>query len=272
MTAQIAVSPMQRSRGEAMVSLSRNRDMLRIGTLRQQGSAKVILPHCGTDTEAVFLNTSGGLTGGDSLRYAVHLGDGVKMTATTQTAERAYKSTSGAARVLVDLTVGQDGWIDWLPQETILFDAACLDRRTQVTLGEGAGCLLLEMVVLGRAAMGETVGQVHLRDWREVRRNGAPLMVEPLSLGPDSLTSGVAGLNGMRAFASLALIAPDAADMLAPLRDALTEPGVIGAASALEGRLMLRLMAADGWPLRRQIARCLGLLRRGRPLPRVWQM
>jgi len=272
MTAQFEINPLQRSRGEAMVSLSRDGDVMRIGTLRQQGSAKVILPHCGANTEAVFLNTSGGLTGGDILKYAVHLGYGVQATATTQTAERAYKSTSGPARVSVDLTVGRDGWIDWLPQETILFDAARLDRRTEVTLGEGAGCLLLEMVVLGRAAMGETLAQVQLRDWREVRRNGAPVMVEPLSLGPDSLTSGVAGLNGMRAFASLALIAPGAADMLAPLRAELTEPGVIGAASALDGRLMLRLMAADGWPLRRQIARCLGLLRRGRPLPRVWQM
>ncbi len=272
MTAQIAISPMQRSRGEAKVSLSFHSGLVRIGTLRQQGSAKVILPRCGTDTEAVFLNTSGGLTGGDSLSYAVDLGDGVGATATTQTAERAYKSTSGAAKVLVDLTVGRDGWIDWLPQETILFEAARLDRRTQVSLGQNARCLLLEMVVLGRAAMGETVSHVFLRDWREVRRDGVPLMVEPLMLGADTLTSGVAGLNGMRAFASLAMIGPDAADMLAPLRAELTEPGVMGAASALEGRLMLRLMAPDGWPLRRQIARCLGLLRRGRPLPRVWQM
>ena len=92
-----------------MVSLSRDAGALRIGTLRQHGSAKVILPHCGAETEAVFLNTSGGLTGGDTLTYAVHLGDGVHVTATTQTAERAYKSTSGSARVSVDLTVGRDG-------------------------------------------------------------------------------------------------------------------------------------------------------------------
>lgn len=255
-----------------MVSLARTAGVTRIGTLRQQGSAKVILPHCGDQPEVVFLNTSGGLTGGDSLTYSVVLGDDVAATATTQTAERAYKSSSGLARVNVDLTVGRDGWIDWLPQETILFDAAKLDRRTQVTLGEGAGCLLLETVVLGRAAMGESLSDVVLRDWREVRRAGKPLMVEPLLLTQSSLTSGVAGLDGARAFASLAMIAPGAGDALAVLRGILDEPGVTGAASVLEGRLMLRLMAADGWPLRRQIARCLGLLRRGRPLPRVWQL
>jgi urease accessory protein len=263
---------MQRSRGEAMVSLGFRAGVVRIGVLRQKGSAKVILPHCGEDPEAVFLNTSGGLTGGDSLSYAVDLGEGVAATATTQTAERAYRSTSGLARVTVDLTVGRNGWIDWLPQETILFDQAKLDRRTQVSLGPNAGCLLLETIVLGRAAMGETVSTVLLRDWRDVRRDGVPLMVEPLSLTQNTLTSGVAGLDGARAFASLVMIAPDAADFLDPVRNLLTEPGVQGAASALEGRLMLRLMASDGWPLRRQIARCLGLLRRGRPLPRVWQM
>jgi urease accessory protein len=33
----------------------------------------------------------------------------------------------------------------------------------------------------------------------------------------------------------------------------------------------VRLMAADGWPLRRQLLRLLAVLRDG-PVPRVWQM
>lgn len=268
--------PMQRSRGEAAVGLAQGSAGLRLTGLRQQGSAKCILPYGaagrGGLTEAVFLNTSGGLTGGDRLSYSVRLGPGVRAVATTQTAERAYRSSEGPALVQVRIDVGAGGWIDWLPQETILFDDSHLDRRTVIDLHPGAGCLMLESVVLGRAAMGETVSRLTLRDWREIRSAGHPVMVEPLRLTSAALQSGVAGLAGARAFASLAMVGQGVADLLTPLRHVLDEPGVSAAASAPDGRLMVRIMAADGWPMRRQIARCLGVIRRNAALPRVWQM
>lgn len=267
---------MQRSRGEASVALSHGPCGLRLTGLRQQGSAKCILPHGATGRggmpEVVFLNTSGGLTGGDALSYAVRLGPQVRALATTQTAERAYRSSGGAARVRVTMEVGAGGWLDWLPQETILFDDSRLDRRTTLDLAPGAGCLLLESVVLGRAAMGESVTKLALRDWREIRQSGRPVMVEPLTLTDLALQTGVAGLGGARAFASVAMVGQGVADLLDPVRAVLDEPGVTAAASAPDGRLMLRMLAGDGWPLRRQIARCLAVLRRGQALPRVWQM
>lgn len=273
MNAAAETTLMQRSRGEASVALVSSKSGTRLSGLRQKGSAKLILPRVAGVPEAVFLNTSGGLTGGDALSYSVDLGPGVTAVATTQTAERAYRSSSGAARVRVDLAVGDGGFLDWLPQETILFDGANLDRKTTVTLGAGAGCLVLEMVVLGRQAMGETLSRISLRDWRQINAaDGTPLWVEPLVLSDRALQTGVAGLGGVRAFATLCLIAPEAPDLLAPLRRVLDEPGVEAGASALVGRLMLRAHASDGWPLRRQIARCLKILRQGRPLPRVWQM
>ena len=267
---------MQRSRGEAAVALACGPAGLRLTGLRQQGSAKCILPHgprgIGGVPEIVFLNTSGGLTGGDALSYAVQLGPQVRAVATTQTAERAYRSSGGFARVRVTMEVGAGGWLDWLPQETILFDDSRLDRRTIIELAPGAGCLLVESVVLGRAAMGETVAKLALRDWREIRQACRPLMVEPLVLTDRALQTGVAGLAGARAFASVAMVGQGAADLLAPVHAVLDEPGVTAAASAPEGRLMLRMVAADGWPLRRQMARCLAVLRRGQALPRVWQI
>ena len=75
----------------------------------------------------------------------------------------------------------------------------------------------------------------------------------------------------MAALATLAMIAPQAPDLLAPARAALDEPGVTGTASAPPGRLVIRLLARDDWPLRRQIHRLLTVLRPD-PLPRVWQV
>lgn len=269
---QIPTVAMQRSKGEAAVTLALVSGRVALRGLRQRGSAKAILPHVGAVPEVVFLNTSGGLTGGDRLSYRVDIGDDCRAVATTQTAERAYRATSGRARVDVALTVGQGGWIDWLPQETILFDQSALERVTTIDLGRDAGCLALEVVVLGRAAMGETVRSLTFTDRREIRQGGRLRLLEPLTLDDAALTSGSAVLDGARAFASLVLLTPGAEDALSSLRAVLDEPGVTAAASAFDGKLVCRIMAADGWPLRRQIARALAVLRRNEPLPRVWQI
>ncbi|MCU0828406.1 MAG: urease accessory protein UreD [Tabrizicola sp.] len=262
MTAHQPVITMQRAKGEALVTLGSDR----LERLRTEGSAKAILPGGHKGREVVFLNTSGGLTSGDHLRFWLKLQG--KAVATTQTAERAYRATGAPARMDVRLEVGHGGWLDWLPQETILFDRAALDRRTLIDLAPGAGCLALEAVVLGRAAMGETVQEVRFRDHREIRRDGTLFWMDPLALDASSL-DGTATLNAARAFASLVVTEEHP---ISPLRAALNEPGVAGGVSAFAGRTTIRLLAADGWPLRRQIARLLYILRRGQPLPRVWQL
>jgi len=264
---------LERSQGRAEVVLAAGASGwgARLCRLYQRGSAKAV-PLLAPAAEVAFLNTSGGLAGGDRLSYALALGPGVSATGTTQTAERAYRAKAEpAAEVEVHLSVGAGGHLDWLPQETILFDGARVRRRTEVTLAPDATCLLAETVILGRPAMGERVADIDLADWREVRRDGRPVWVEPLRLLPGAL-AGTATLAGARAVASVALIAPGAGDLLAPLRAVPDEPGVAVAASALPGRLMLRMMAADGWPLRRQMIRALAVLRPGLALPRVWQI
>ncbi len=258
----------QRSKGTASVSFAVAGGRCVLRDMRQQGSAKVItLP----GPEAVFLNTSGGLTGGDRLGYAVQVGAGGRVTATTQTAERVYRSTSGAALIDVSFDVGAGGHLDWLPQETIIFDRAQARRRTVITLGAGASCLMAETIVLGRAAMGETVQTLAFHDWREVRQNDRPLHLEVLALDDARLQARAAGLDGHRAFASVVMIGAGAETALARARASLTDPDVRAAASALPGRLLVRLMAVDGWPLRRQMVRLLAALR-PQPLPRVWQI
>lgn len=263
----------QRSTGRAEVAFTPTGTRARLARLAQSGSAKAMLPRTHDPCpEVVFLNTSGGLTGGDRLHYALSLGDGLRATATTQTAERAYASSTGAAEAEVRLSVGRGGWLDWLPQETILFQDSHLKRRITVDLDEGAGCLFLETVILGRHAMGEAVTHARLSDRREIRRKGRPLWIDPLALCPEALARAAspALLGGARAFATLVLVAPNAADALPRLRETLTLPGVEAAATAFDGKLILRVLARDGLPLRRQIARAVACLRPG-PLPRVWQ-
>ena len=168
-----------------------------------------MLPRSSSDRpEVVFLNTSGGLTSGDRLSYGVTLAPGTAITATTQTAERAYLARDGAAVVQVEASVGAGGRLDWLPQETILFEDSFLDRTTRIDIATGAICLLCETVVLGRRAMGEDPRRARLRDRRMVTMAGRPLWADTLALDQATLADAhqPALLNGNAAFAVLALL------------------------------------------------------------------
>ncbi|GGE20181.1 urease accessory protein [Gemmobacter megaterium] len=257
----------QRSHGEIAASWRMSCGHSRLHRLRQAGSARAI-PLPGPDL--VVLNTSGGLTGGDRLAIALDVGEGCRVTATTQTAERFYRATEGRAQIDIAMTVGAGAHLDWLPQETILFQGCAADRRTTIDLGPQAGCLMLETLVMGRAAMGETLSQVSLRDWRQIRRAGRPVHLDPLALDAARIAPRAAGLAGARAICTLVMVSHGAEDAIGPVRTVLNHPEVSAAASAWDGRLVVRLMAPDAWPLRRQVIRLLTVLRRS-PLPRVWQ-
>lgn len=264
---------LQRSHGAARVVMAARGGRAALRDLAQSGSAKVFLPRGGAVDEAVFLNTSGGLTGGDRLQFGFDLAAGLQFTATTQTAERAYASPGPEARVAVDLAVGDGARLDWLPQETILFENANLHRQTRITLGAQAICLFAETIVLGRLAMGESPASARLFDRREILRQGRPVWTDALRLCPETLAAreSPALLGAARCLAVIAFVAPGAEDAAPALRGDLAAEGCDTALSAWNGRLILRLCAHDIWPLRQQMARLLTRLR-GRPLPRVWQM
>ena len=259
--ATLTVPPaMQRARGAAHVRIGSNG----LERLRQQGSAKAILPRGTVNPEVVFLNTAGGVTGGDRFDLSLDLAAGTA-TGTTQTAERAYRSAGGAAAVRVGLSVGAGAHLAWLPQETILFDGCALHRRTIVDLAPDATFLGCEMLVLGRRAMGESLRHADILDHREIRRAGRPILIEPLRIATETLPPSPARLGGAAALATVWIAAPGAEDRLSVLR--ATHEGVESAASAWDGKAVLRMRAADPAPLRAALTRTLAALH---PLPRVW--
>ncbi|MBL4929168.1 urease accessory protein UreD [Fuscibacter oryzae] len=265
---------MQRSRGLARAGFALRDGAVRLTELQQAGSGKAMLPRLAGDVpEVVFLNTSGGLTSGDRLGFDLTVGPRARVCATTQTAERAYSADSDAAKVDMTARVGAGGRLDWLPQETLLYEGSNLTRRTTIDLAGDATCLLCESLVLGRLAMGEEPQFARLDDRRLIRRDHRPVWADALRLNPAALgrQASPALLGGARAMAVIAFVTQGAEDALPPVRQLLTEPEVTAAASGWDGRLLVRLLARDGWPLRRQLARVLHLLS-GRPLPRVWQM
>ncbi|WP_138464775.1 urease accessory protein UreD [Poseidonocella sp. HB161398] len=268
--------PRQRVDAAAAVSFALRSGRTVLERLAQRGSAKAMLPKVHrAEPELVFLNTAGGLTGGDRIGFSLDLAPGTRAVATTQTAERAYASLAetGPAEMRVRLRAGAGARLDWLPQETILFDRAALHRRTEIDLDGDAECLWCESIVLGREAMGETLAELDFRDTRMIRRDGRPVLAEPLRICTGTLAQRGApsGLGGARALATIALIAPGAEDLAPRLRPLCEAEGLRAAVSGWDGRLVIRALAARPHDLRRWMAHVLTDLR-GQPLPRVWSI
>lgn len=258
---------LQRAVGKAEVGFSANG----LSHLYQSGCAKVLLPNSYTDrAEAVFINTAGGVTGGDKLALDVTLAENAALTLTTQAAERVYKSTGGSANISNTVALGEGATLDWLPQETILFDASALDRRLTVEMRETASFLATETVVLGRRAMGETLSQALLTDRWHIYRGGKPAYVDTLRFNDPTQLANRATLNGQRALTTLVYIAPDAEDRLAQARTLLPSD-IEAAASAWNDMLVARFLAPDAQPLRAALIAFLTAFR-GRDMPRVWHM
>lgn len=260
---------LQRAEGHGRISVDANDRRTTLRRLYQDGCAKIRLPRTpgATTAEAVLLNTSGGLTGGDRMSWRAEVGANAGLTLTTQACEKTYRSIDGEAEVEVHLDVGPNGRLDWLPQETILFDGARLARRFTVELAEGAVLLAVEAVILGRLAMGEEIAEAHLRDRWRVRRGGQLIFADDLRL--EDLSPAPALLAGARAYASLLYVGPDAEALIDPLRAALGERS---GASAFDGKIVGRLLAADGYALRRALIPALSVLRHGAEPPRVWRL
>lgn len=275
-SAVIATAPepsvaLQRARGEGRIATQLVDGRTRLAALYQDGCAKVRLPNTHDDSlQAVLINTAGGLTGGDRVDWQAEAAPGTRMVLTTQACERIYRSTGADARVATRLTVGTGARLDWLPQETILFEHARLDRSLEVDLAPDAKFCAVEAVLLGRESMGEAARSALLRDNWRIRRNGRLIHAEATKLSADPLErDGLSLLDGALALATVLYVGDDAPRRLDPVRALLS--GRSGA-SLIGERLVVRAMAPSGLALRRVIAPIIATLSGAGTLPRLWHL
>ncbi|MEM7177865.1 MAG: urease accessory protein UreD [Pseudomonadota bacterium] len=262
-----------RAEGSVSVRVRLRAGATRLADLRQQGSAKAFFPrHQGPACEGVLLNTAGGITGGDRFAYRAVAEAGTWLGLSTQAAERAYRAEPGqTGRLAASLTVAPGARIDWLPQETILYDGAALARGLEVEMAADSCLLAVEPVIFGRRAMGERVRDLRFSDQWRIRRDGRLIHADALRLfgDADAIMARTAAGAGAGAMASLVLIAPDAERFLGPLRALL--PETAGASVIGPGILAARMLAVDGRLLRRSLLPMLACLR-GTTLPKVWTL
>jgi urease accessory protein len=249
-----------------------------LADLHQKPPLRMLLPRVDDPLPlAVCANTAGGLVGGDRARTEIEAGPDTAVTITAQAAEKVYRSL-GLDTVIENRLVVRDGaWLEWLPQETIIFDRARLRRVMRIDLEGNARVLAGEMLVFGRIARGETVTSGLVRDAWEIRRAGRLLWADALHLDGDigGVLADPSCFAGARAYATMLYAGADAADLLEPLREQGLDAG--GAATCIGPLLIARWLSVDPVAVRRGFGTAWSFLRqqaRGLPpvLPRIWHI
>ena len=239
--------------------------------LHESGSLRVRFPSPEDDgLSAMFVNTAGGIAGGDRFAIEVAAGEGSRVTLSSAAAEKVYRAPGKPAELDIALTAAAGAHISWLPQETILFDRSRIIRRIDIDLAETASLLLCEIVVFGRTAMGERMREGAFVDRWRVRRGGRLVFAETVRLDGDigdrlaqsAIAKGAAAIG-------TALIVPGDAALVERIRESL--PSFRGEAglSAWNGFAMARFCAQDAASLRADMMAVLGCASTV-PLPRLW--
>jgi urease accessory protein len=263
----------QRAQAHARASFARAGTRTEPERLFETGGLRWRFPRSTNPCEAVIVNTGGGVAGGDAYRVELTLKEGAEVEATTVAAEKIYRSDGAPARIETRLTLAAQATLFWLPQETIIFDGAGLERRLAVDLAGDASLILVESLVFGRLARGESCIDARLRESWRICRDGRLVFADETRLDhAGAALDRIAVGAGARALATIVAAAPNVGARLGDLRAALeaANQGVEAGASAFEGLIVARLLSASPARLRGAlIASILAL--GGRKPPRLWQ-
>lgn len=272
------VAPLRRwADGAAEVSFTQVGGETRLRHLYQSDPCRVLFPRHADDApkEAVIVTTSGGVVGGDRMRFEIDAAVDCVATVTTQAAEKIYRAAGADSEIDVTVTATDCGFLEWMPQETILFDGARLRRRTRLDIKGSARVLAGEIVVFGRRARDEkfTYGFLH-DDWR-VFKEGRLVWADALHLESDigGTIENAHAFDGAAAVATAIYCAPDAAERLECVRELIGQ----GGASCVDGILVIRLVNTDAAALRADFTQFWKSFRHetaGLPavVPRVWEV
>lgn len=267
------VPRLQRASGESRVVFAVRDGATRLTDLYQRDPCRILFPdpEPGEPPQAVMVTTSGGVTDGDSLRMAVEIGPGATAIAATQAAEKIYRAARAAHHCAIEVavSVGEGATLDWLPQETIVFEGSRLKRRTVADVAAGGSLLACEMVVLGRAASGERFTSGLVLDAWSVRRAGRLVWTDTLRVDGETPTG--AGFGTANALSTVIGVWDAPQEGFERARSLLESAQDVRAGVTLVNGVMVARLLGEATAVRVATIRFLGEFR-GRRLPRVWHI
>ncbi|MBS1132172.1 MAG: Urease accessory protein UreD [Proteobacteria bacterium] len=247
------------------------------GPLRVQ---KALYPEGDAVCQAIVLHPPSGIAGGDHLAISAEVGEGSHAQLTTPGAGKWYRSGGVEASQRVAFTVGEGATLEWLPQETILFDGARARMETQLDLAADSRYIGWDILCLGRAAAGERFVNGRFDLFFRVDRDNAPIWIERGGFdGSDPMLNSPAGWAGATVCGTLLCAFPEwpmqASALLEACRKIIPADGANHGLSALPGMLVARYLGDSSEAARLWFAELWAILRPaccGRPAvtPRIW--
>lgn len=227
--------------------------------------------------QAIVLHPPGGVAGGDALSLEVEVGERARALITTPGAGKWYRSNGPQATQSVRLAVARSAVLEWLPQETIVFEGARARLRTRVELDEEALFIGWEINCYGRTAAGERFDSGWLAQSTEILRKGVPLFGEYARIvGGSTLLQSRCGLAGHPVSAlMLAAGGECGSELLSALRKVGPQAGALAGVTTLPGIALARYLGPSAQDARAYCMRLWALLRpaltgREALAPRIW--
>jgi len=272
-TDAVALGPRrpQRADAEARASFARVGERTEPGRIFETGGLRWRFPRSSSPCEAAIVNTGGGVAGGDSYRLSLELGENAEVETTTPSAEKIYRSDGQAACIATRLVVAPRARLFWLPQETLMFEGARLERRLDVDTAGEAVLVIAESFVFGRLAMGESRIDASMKDSWRIRRDGELVFADETRLNHAGAALDRRAVGaGARALSTIVAAAPNIKARLPGLRAALEAAGggVEAGTSAFDGLIVARLLSAS--PNRLRAALIASIVALGGRKPRLW--
>lgn len=252
------------------------------GPLRVQ---KALYPEGDAVCQAIVLHPPSGIAGGDHLAISAEIDAGAHAQMTTPGAGKWYRSAGAEAAQSIDFRVGEGATLEWLPQETIVFDGARARMETRVSLAADSNYIGWDILCLGRAASGERFAQGKFelfyrvdRATQEVPLGGSnqPIWIERGGFsGNHAMLSSPAGWAGASVSGTLLAAFPHTPELLAACRAMAPADGASHALTALPGLLIARYLGDSSEAARLWFAALWAVIRPlccGRPAitPRIW--
>ena len=245
-----------------------------LGPLRVQRN---LYPEGEGTCHTIVVHPPGGIASGDRLAIAVKLGASSAALLTTPGAGKWYRSSGPAASQSLAFEVKAGASLEWLPQESIVFNQAMANMTTEVRLEGDAVYLGWEIVCFGRTASGERFAKGELRTRTEVSRDGRRLWLEQGRLvGDDPLFASPVGLAGHTVCGTLIAAGRDlSADVVAACRAVPVIKGAKAGMTRLPGMCIARWLGDSSEDARHWFAALWALMRPGlhggpAEAPRIW--
>lgn len=252
---------LQRADGCGRIVLSGSENGTRIEDIFERSPIRIRFPRSGNSAlqEAVLINTGGGVAGGDRLECTVTALPGASLAVTSQAAEKVYRALCESATVVTRLKVRESARLAWLPQETIVFNRARLNRTTEIEVVDGAELLALEWIVLGRTAYGEIVTDGQITEHWRVKKEGRLIWADSFRINDEVFPHiyRKALLSGCTAIATLIYCGCSPEKRLEFLRNICPSLECSSASTLVGGIIVARLAASESSALKRALSRLL---------------